>query len=139
MQNSDIILITNGIMMCANMTDSGIEAIGSIAIQVEESDDAPITLDAPGIEGYIIGRSDVSISYMPDIDLAPFEAQNRGISRRHAALVRRKGQVHVVDLGSMNGTFVNNKRLSPQSAHVLADGDRLSLANLHMVITQVRS
>jgi len=116
-----------------------IESIGSIKIQVEESTDAPITVEAPGIEGYIIGRSDVSIDYMPDIDLAPFEAQQRGISRRHAALVRRKGQVYVVDLGSMNGTFVNNKRLSSQSAHVLAEGDRLSLANLHMIVTHVRA
>mgnify|MGYP001085235873 CR=1 FL=1 len=123
------------------MSTRGLEAKGSLSIEVEDAnaEENLIVIDAPGIEGHIIGRSDAGSSYVPDVDLAPFGAQQRGISRRHAAIVRRQGAIYVVDLGSMNGTFVNNKRLSPQSAHILADGDRLSLANLHMIVKQMRT
>jgi len=126
------------------MSENGLKATGALLLRVVLEDDKEATsedslefhLDAPGVEGYIIGRSDAGSSYVPDVDLAPFEAQQRGISRRHAAIVRYRGGVHILDLGSMNGTFVNNERLSPQVVHALKDGDQLSLANLHMTVTE---
>jgi len=121
----------------------GMTAQGVICLRVleENSEDtsasAEFTFTAPGIEGYVLGRSDAGSSYVPEVDLAPYNAQQYGISRRHAALVRNAGIVHVIDLGSMNGTFVNSKRLSPQTPVPLKEGDRLSLANLLLEITKL--
>ncbi len=46
------------------------------------------------------------------------------ISRRHARLVCKGGKVHVEDLGSTNGTFVNG---APVSQRVLEDGDKIQI------------
>jgi hypothetical protein len=52
------------------------------------------------------------------------ELQDTGASRRHAE-VRRRGQDFViVDLGSTNGTLVND---SPIAEHTLEDGDRITI------------
>jgi transcriptional regulator with GAF, ATPase, and Fis domain len=44
------------------------------------------------------------------------------VSRRHAAVVWRGGEVAVEDLGSRNGTQVNGKRLGPGERTRIADG-----------------
>jgi pSer/pThr/pTyr-binding forkhead associated (FHA) protein len=52
------------------------------------------------------------------------EIQDTGASRRHAE-IRRKGEDFViVDLGSTNGTLVND---SPVAEYTLEDGDRITI------------
>lgn len=94
-----------------------------------------LSFPAPGREGYVIGRTDVTSSYLPDIDLAAFGGQQHGVSRRHAVLVRHQGAVCVVDLMSMNGTFINEERITAGQAYLLQQGDILRLANLRLRIT----
>jgi hypothetical protein len=53
--------------------------------------------------------------------------QDDQVSRSHAELRRQGGQWVVRDSGSANGTFVNNRRLSPGESVVLHPGDRLRL------------
>jgi pSer/pThr/pTyr-binding forkhead associated (FHA) protein len=118
------------------MRRKGIRAEGDIQLSVAEDESILWSFVAPGVEGYVLGRSDTDSQYVPDLDLAPFHALECGISRRHAALVIYRGYVHVVDLGSMNGTFINGERLAANSAYPLFDGDRLSIANLDLLITQ---
>jgi len=93
-------------------------------------------VDAPGVEGYVFGRSDSTSSYEPDIDLFEHGAQDMGVSRRHAVLLRHRGIIHIMDLDSVNGTFVNGKRLSPNVPYVFNIGDKVSLANLEVTISQ---
>jgi hypothetical protein len=121
------------------MTAQGIICLRVLAATDEEETAASseFTFTAPGIEGYVLGRSDVGSSYVPDVDLAPHNAQRFGISRRHAALVRNAGIVHVIDLGSIIVTFFKNKRLSPQIPVPLKEGDQLGLANLSLEITKL--
>lgn len=45
------------------------------------------------------------------------------VSRRHAELSVVNGQLTVCDLGSSNGTFVNNSRLEPQQPQALKNND----------------
>lgn len=54
-----------------------------------------------------------------------FDPRDPSVSRRHALLRVTGGQVAVVDLGSRNGTFVNDRRLKPDSPQRLASGDRV--------------
>lgn len=110
-------------------------ATGTLEIRIAGSEQPNLHIESPGSEGYTIGRSDSNSSYIPDIDLAGYSALERGVSRRHAALVRYRGVVHVIDLESVNGTFLNGERLLPDTPYALKAGDQLSLANLNLSIT----
>jgi len=52
------------------------------------------------------------------------ELKDPGASRKHAEIRRQGDAVTVVDLGSTNGTQVNNKTIKD---HVLRDGDRITI------------
>ncbi len=114
---------------------SGIPAKGVICIEVNNETHNIFEIDISVTEGYIIGRSDSKSSYIPDIDLAPFRALEQGVSRRHAALVRHQGQLHVLDLSSVNGTFLNGERLASEVPYALSSGDKLLLGNLNLLVT----
>lgn len=66
----------------------------------------------------------------PDIDLTPFGAVEKGVSRRHLALVRQHDTIGIVDLGSANSTYLNGQRLLPSERRILRDGDELRLGRL---------
>ena len=51
------------------------------------------------------------------------------VSRKHAELVQREGRWLVEDQGSLNGTFVNRKRV--ESAE-LEDGDELQIGKYRL-------
>ncbi len=54
---------------------------------------------------------------------------NRAISRIHCKVVKKSGSFFLVDLGSSNGTYLNNAKLAPNELHLLNDGDIIRLAN----------
>jgi pSer/pThr/pTyr-binding forkhead associated (FHA) protein len=63
----------------------------------------------------------VSIGRTPD---AALFLDDVTVSRNHALLVRRSDGIYVDDLGSLNGTYVNRKRIESQ---LLADGDEIQI------------
>jgi pSer/pThr/pTyr-binding forkhead associated (FHA) protein len=71
---------------------------------------------------------------LPDVDLNLFEARDKGVSRRHCALVQYQGVLHVVDLGSVNGTFVNGTRLTAETPYPINPGDELRLGTLDLIL-----
>jgi len=77
----------------------------------------------------IIGREDLSSDNHPDIDLVPFGALEKGVSRIHAALERREDTLTLIDMGSSNGTFLNGQRLARNQPRVLRDGDEIRFGN----------
>jgi pSer/pThr/pTyr-binding forkhead associated (FHA) protein len=81
---------------------------------------------------------DDNSAYVPDIDLASFAALDKGVSRRHAALVAYRDAVHVVDLASVNGTFINQERLAPDKPYPLHEGDELRLGTLNLTLIKVQ-
>src|SRR5229473_3676962 len=50
---------------------------------------------------------------------------NDSVSRRHAEISYANGQYVLRDVGSANGTMVNEKRLEPGSTHLLKHNDRV--------------
>jgi pSer/pThr/pTyr-binding forkhead associated (FHA) protein len=52
------------------------------------------------------------------------------VSRRHAEFRRENGQFRVVDLGSLNSTYLNRK---PVDSAVLANGDEIQIGNFRLV------
>ncbi len=111
--------------------------MSQLVIRVSNSENAVIYLEPPASEGYVIGRSDEASSYVPDIDLVHYDAREKGVSRRHSALVRFQGAACVVDLNSVNGTFVDGKRLAPDTPHPIGRSCNLTLGTLSLTISNV--
>jgi pSer/pThr/pTyr-binding forkhead associated (FHA) protein len=82
----------------------------------------------------LLGRADPNASQQPDIDLTKHNAHEAGVSRLHAQLQLYDDKVCVEDLGSRNGTYVNDERLAPYVEHPLYDGDWLRLGKFMILI-----
>lgn len=88
----------------------------------------------PLADGFVIGRTDTNSDYLPDIDLARWQAREHGVSRRHAALVTYQDRLHLVDLASINGTWINDRRLRTETPHRLRIGDQMRFGTLKLLI-----
>ncbi len=84
------------------------------------------------IDGVVlhVGRTDRSANVFPDIDLEADGGQNAGVSRRHVRISRQPDGYYLEDLGSINGSFLNRRRLSPGNPTELKDGDEVRLGNI---------
>lgn len=80
-----------------------------------------------GRADFTIGRISEGQSILPDIDLSPFDAYSQGVSRLHATLKIRDELFYVEDLGSSNGTRVNNNKIQPLADHLVQNGDVIAL------------
>jgi len=83
---------------------------------------------------YTLGRISEGQPVMPDMDLSPYQAYANGVSRLHALLKRDGKRVSIMDLGSANGTYVNGKRLTPNSERLISHGDVVALGKLKFQI-----
>ena len=83
---------------------------------------------------FTLGRVSEAQPIMPDIDLTPYQAYASGVSRLHAVIKHENEQVYVMDLGSANGTYLNGKRLKPNTRQVLNHGNMLSLGKLKIQV-----
>jgi len=78
----------------------------------------------------LIGRYDSVTGSTPEVDLTQEDAA-RNISRRHARLVTKEGKHFVAEeIGTMNGTFVNNEKIPTGVLTPINDGDELTLCRL---------
>lgn len=77
-----------------------------------------------------IGRSDTKDANPPDLDLTPYGAFEKGVSRTHAALIRQEASLTLLDLGSANGTLINGRRIAANQSRVVVDGDEITFGQL---------
>lgn len=92
----------------------------------------PLKIQPGEAQQLIIGRVDPNTGVRPEIDLAPYGAQERGVSRNHAALRRMETSLTITDLGSVNGTYLNGQRLIAQQPRLLRDGDEVRVGKVVM-------
>ena len=52
------------------------------------------------------------------------------ISSRHTEICLNDNKFFITDLGSTNGTYLNNQKLEPNSEYEIHDGDIVTLANI---------
>ena len=69
-----------------------------------------------GDEPFVIGRGQEAAGRLGD---------DPELSRRHARVYKQSGRVIVEDLGSMNGTFVNGRRIDEPT--VVSGGDSIEV------------
>jgi pSer/pThr/pTyr-binding forkhead associated (FHA) protein len=72
-------------------------------------------------ESFALDGERMTIGRRPDSDVFLDDVT---VSRDHALIVRRGEEFHLDDLGSLNGTYVNRRRIE---SHHLADGDELQV------------
>ncbi len=91
--------------------------------EVEEVGAALVIRSGGGRAGetFTIDDEKTSIGRTPD---AGVFLDDVTVSRNHALLVRRRDGLYIDDLGSLNGTYVNRRRIE---SHKLVDGDELQV------------
>ena len=81
-------------------------------------------------ERIVFGRADARHAPEHFLDLTPYQAHDKGVSRLHAAVSQMGHTLMLTDLGSTNGTFLNEQRLMPNQPRILRDGDMIRLGHL---------
>ena len=80
---------------------------------------------ASPIARYRAARRDPVTGIFPDIDLTPVDNQ-RSVSRRHSKIYRRGGKFFFgEEIGTMNSTFLNGKRLETGIPAEIRQGDEV--------------
>lgn len=87
---------------------------------------------------YTLGRISKGQSILPDIDLSPYDAYSQGVSRLHATLKVRDNQLYIEDLGSSNGTRINNNKIASHQDQLVHHGDVIALGRfkIQMLVRQ---
>lgn len=78
-------------------------------------------------ESFPLDAERLTIGRRPDSDIFLDDVT---VSRDHAMVVRRGDAHHLDDLGSLNGTYVNRRRIDSQQ---LSDGDELQVGKYKLV------
>jgi CRP-like cAMP-binding protein len=79
-----------------------------------------------------IGRADPVTGILPDVDLTPVDT-NRSVSRRHAKIIHSGDDYHVLEeVGTVNGTYVNDQRIPTGVPVTLHHGDLVKIGLISM-------
>ena len=85
-------------------------------------------------ERVTLGRNDKRREFYPTIDLTSDYGYRLGISRLHAEIFYHDGTYHIRDLGSTNGTWVNNEPVQPPMSLPIQYGDSIRLGHMVMQV-----
>jgi len=104
-----------------------------IAVYIE-GEFKPIHIDSSG--EFVIGRRAGTTSNVQDnmLDLAPLGGYGQGVSRRHVVIHRTEQGYEILDLGSVNGTWLNSVRLAPHKYQPLASRSHLRVGSMRLFL-----
>lgn len=76
------------------------------------------------IESYYLEKPNIAIGRSSGNDIV---IEATAVSRYHATLSFRDGQVYLHDLESINGTYVDGERIKPHQAYLLTGGEEIQI------------
>ena len=82
-------------------------------------------------ETFLLDKERTTIGRSPDCDIFLDDVT---VSRRHAVVAHDGDHLEIEDLGSLNGTFLNRKRI--ESSARLGDGDELQVGKYRLTFLQ---
>ncbi len=109
-----------------------------IVLRLTDSGDHIFPDDQPEL---IVGRASKNINKHignkkrvaePTIDLTPYGGRSAGVSRQHSRLLNKGNQWFIEDLGSTNGTFVNDTKIPPNKTIPVQKGDFLRFGEIEL-------
>jgi hypothetical protein len=90
-----------------------------------ETHPEPLVID-PLPQTYL-GRNESNSSVDLHLNLTPYGAKEKGVSRIHALLRRNEFTIEIQDLDSRNGIYLNGHRVPARHLQVLRDRDEIIL------------
>ncbi|HEU4754486.1 MAG TPA: FHA domain-containing protein [Armatimonadota bacterium] len=99
---------------------------GELAVEISMG---PLTVTQPILGELLIGRRDAARRSFPQVDVSGDDA----VSRRHAEIRVTGGRYFLRDLNSLNGTFLNGRRLRPEREVPLWPGDRIEIGEATVI------
>lgn len=85
---------------------------------------------------FVINKKDYLIGHKKELVDGCVEF-NMTISRKHCRISNIKGKNYISDLNSVNGTWVNGKKLSAEKEVEITPGDKIKLSNSEFMVTAV--
>lgn len=85
-------------------------------------------------ESFTVGRSITPSTSQIHLDLTPYGALDKGVSRMHIQVMAHANCLSIKDLGSTNGTLLNSYTLKPFVEVPLLDGDVIELGSLTLKV-----
>jgi pSer/pThr/pTyr-binding forkhead associated (FHA) protein len=104
----------------ASEAEGGVEGVGGPALVVRSG-------GGRVGEAFLLERERTTVGRSPDCDIFLDDVT---VSRRHAVVVQQSGRFVIEDEGSLNGTFLNRRRI--ESAE-LSDDDQLQIGKYRLV------
>jgi pSer/pThr/pTyr-binding forkhead associated (FHA) protein len=103
--------------------EEGEEEAGTILEEIKAEGPALVVRSGGGRAGelFVLEKEETTVGRSPDCDVFLDDVT---VSRRHALVVRRDAQFFIEDRGSLNGTFLNRRRIE---SGPLEDGDELQI------------
>jgi pSer/pThr/pTyr-binding forkhead associated (FHA) protein len=81
-------------------------------------------------EHFMLAGDDTTVGRSSEVDILLDDVT---VSRVHAHVVRRPDGLYIEDSGSLNGTYVNRRRIE---SHHLADGDELQIGKFKLTFLE---
>ncbi|MBN1202549.1 MAG: FHA domain-containing protein [Anaerolineae bacterium] len=113
---------------------TGTDRLGSDGVLILQvgAEDAPIMVQVK--EELVLGRLSAHDGGITYINLTAYGAADRGVSRRHARLLRDGSAIYLMDLNSTNGTHLNGDPLPSGVEQRIRDGDEIMLGRLKVYV-----
>jgi pSer/pThr/pTyr-binding forkhead associated (FHA) protein len=103
---------------------------GRLVLDISGMDTVTVNPDVDVFLGRFEDEKAPPFSNSQMVDLTYYGAYRAGVSRLHAEIRRMGYYIHLIDLGSSNGTFIGNQRLMPYSEYRLQDNDVIRLGEI---------
>ncbi|WP_188453578.1 DUF6382 domain-containing protein [Virgibacillus oceani] len=100
------------------MTGGKLPVVKNYIIVEREDEDERVELQK---DNYIIGRADKGTDYVE---------KTIGVSRLHVEFIKLADTYGIKDLGSKNGTFINDEKIIPYKIHELKNEDKIQIGKI---------
>jgi hypothetical protein len=87
------------------------------------------------LEEVIIGRKNRQNNFVPTVDLTALDGHTKGVSRRHATLLRKGNWLMIVDHISKNGSALNGQPLVPEQPRIVREGDTIRIGLINLIVS----